>query len=375
MITARNLRLSLGLSAAFALAACGHDDSPTAPPRYTDPAALVGGYATAFTARRAGSCVDLLQAASGASPGFRFFPKSEDLPTLDWLAGDSWGYEREGGMLSNMLDRTFVSEAAAAAGFTGVGALSLEVDSITPLAGNEYDVLVAGTFTLKRIALADVRYDLSLRLVLGTKTDGTLVIREMHELSMGVDRSTGAPSWATVQAWYREPPSRYSDPTALIAAHAAALNNRDLEDYTSLLDESFQYFPQSQDLFDFPWMTGDSWGRTDEVGMIRHMFDPNFQPSSYYAGSVDAIHATLQVLTVQPDSTGGGAYVMTHASMQVLYDASSGAAADVRFRFRLVPHDGYLFISEIHELPLHVSAPPGMRVEAQSWGGIKSLYR
>ncbi|MFN8178374.1 MAG: hypothetical protein U0167_10605 [bacterium] len=375
MTTARNLRILLGLGAALASAACGHDDGPTAPPHFTEPAALVGGYATAFTARNAGACVDLLEAASGTSGGFRFFPKSEDLPALDWLAGDSWGYEREGGILSNMLDRTYVSEAAAAAGFTGVGTLTLETDSTTPLAGHEYDVLASGTFAMKRAALADVLYPVGLRFVLATSTDGTLVIREMHELSMGMDRSPGALSWGTVQSWYREPPPRYTDPTALIAAHAAALTDRDLEDYASLLDGSFQYFPQPQDLSDLPWMTGSSWGRSDELEMIRHMFDPSYEPMGSHAGSIDSIHATFQVLHVQPDSILGGTQVSTSAVLQVMYDASSGAAANVRFDFHLVSHDGHLLISEIRELPLHAPARDELPVEPQTWANIKALYR
>ena len=73
-------------------------------------------------------------------------------------------------------------------------------------------------------------------------------------------------------------PPRYNNPSALIDAHAQALTNRDLEAYTNLLDESFRYFPQSEDLSQLPWMTGDSWGRADELGMIGHMFDPHFQP-------------------------------------------------------------------------------------------------
>jgi hypothetical protein len=375
MKTPRQRLFLLGLSAALALSAC-HDDGPAAPPHYTEPAALVGGYATTFTARNAVACVDLLQTASGGNTGFRFFPTSEDLPALDWLAGESWGYEREGGMLSNMLDPTYVSAAAAAAGFTGVGALNLKVDSITALAGNEYDVVVSGAFALKRAPLTDVFRDVSLRLVLATKADGTLVIREMHELSLAMGRSSTGPSWATVRSWYRDPATGSSDPNEVVAAHAAALTNRDLAAYTSLLDENFRYFPQSQDLQDLPWMTGNSWDRAEELGMIGHMFDPDFQPAGwYYAGSVDTIHATLEVDTVQPDPPGGGYVVTTHGVIRVLYDAYNGAQADVRLQFHLVSDDGHLLISEIHELPSYAPASPGMRVEPSTWGSIKAAYR
>ncbi|MFN8178375.1 MAG: hypothetical protein U0167_10610 [bacterium] len=183
------------------------------------------------------------------------------------------------------------------------------------------------------------------------------------------DTSTGPPTHSG--------PPRYNNPNALIDAHASALTNRDLAAYTNLLDEGFQYFPQSEDLADLTWLTGDSWGRADELGMIGHMFDPDFQPASgMHAGSVDSIDATLTVVTVQPAPTGVGYVVTTHAVIRVMYDASNGAATDVRLEFHLVPHDGYFLISEIHEMPLHAPALSGMRaVEPSSWGQVKSLYR
>jgi hypothetical protein len=376
MTTRRNLRLFLGLGAALALAACGHDDAPTGPPHYTEPVTLVGGYAAAFNARNAAVCTDLLEAPSSGVAGFRFFPKSEDLPGFDWLAGQSWGYEREGGMLSNMLDPTYVSEAAAVAGYTGVGGLNLRVESATALAGNEVDVVVSGRFALKRVGRVDLPFDVSLRFVLATRADGTLVIREMHELSSAMDRSSVGLSWATVQGWYRDPPPQYSDPNALVAAHAAALGNRDLEAYTSLLDDAFAYFPQTADLQDLVWMTGDSWGRADETTMIRHIFDPDFQPTVPYVGSVDSIHASIQVVTVEPAPTGGGYIVTTHAVIMVLYDATSGARADILLDFHLVPHDGHLLIGEIHELPLQLPVVSDLpAVEPTTWGEVKAMYR
>jgi len=160
---------------------------------------------------------------------------------------------------------------------------------------------------------------------------------------------------------------KYTNPDSLIAAHASALSRRDLDAYTKLLDDDFRYYPQTQDLQDMPWVTGDSWGKADELGMIAHMFDPHFQPTDPYAGSVDSIHANIAVLGTQADSSG--TTVLAHATLQVLYDASTGASCDVRFQFRLVTRDGFLKIREIHELPLN------LRVEPATWGRIKSVYR
>src|SRR5512145_2920970 len=71
-------------------------------------------------------------------------------------------------------------------------------------------------------------------------------------------------------------PAGYTDPAALLTAYAKALELQDLALSEKLLDENFEYFPQGQDLVDFPWLQGQlSWSRTDELQMIAHMFDDN----------------------------------------------------------------------------------------------------
>ena len=168
----------------------------------------------------------------------------------------------------------------------------------------------------------------------------------------------------------QDPPG-YTDPAAVINAHAQALTKQDYAKYEKLLTEDFEYFPQSEDLIDFPWLQGQiSWGRTDELQMIGHMFDDAFEPADPYAGRVDTIDAQLTVdgQSTEPD---GSLLVDARADMTVMYVTGSGARSDVRFEFRLVPGaDGYLRIREIRELPPYQRA-----VEPTNWATIKNLYR
>ena len=152
-----------------------------------------------------------------------------------------------------------------------------------------------------------------------------------------------------------KPPDRRSV-QGVIDLYAYVWTNKDYDRYQQVLNNDFEYFPQTVDLHDFPWLTGDSWGRTEELQMAHNMFNPDFQPADPHAGSIDSIKMTLQVLSQENDPQRGGAVVTTHAQVQVLYDASNGASADVRFEFLVVPDPaggGLYQIKEQKELALH----------------------
>ena len=169
----------------------------------------------------------------------------------------------------------------------------------------------------------------------------------------------------------QDPPG-YTDPAAMINAHAQALTKQDYAKYEKLLTEDFEYHPQSEDLIDFPWLQGRvSWSRADELQMIGHMFDDDFHPADPTAGTVDTIDAQLTV-DAQSTDTDGSRLVYARGVMTVMYAMSgSGARSDVRFEFRLVAGtDGFLRIRSIHERPPYQPA-----VEPTNWGTIKNLYR
>ncbi len=66
-------------------------------------------------------------------------------------------------------------------------------------------------------------------------------------------------------------PLGYTEPAALVEAFAAAHEALDLEAYTALLHESFEFIPHPSDAADFPWMTGDSWDRAQELSIASHL--------------------------------------------------------------------------------------------------------
>jgi hypothetical protein len=173
----------------------------------------------------------------------------------------------------------------------------------------------------------------------------------------------------------------FTEPAAVIAAHAEALTERRIDMYTALLvpppdgrgeGDEFRYYPRSDDLDDFPWLNGnDFWGRDEELGILGHMFDPNFV-SSETSESIDAINASIQVLSSAPE--GEEIVVVTNFSAQVLWATDAGLAVDAQLVFRLVTDvDGFLRIGEIHELPGVGRSETA--IEAATWGQVKSLYR
>ncbi len=128
--------------------------------------------------------------------------------------------------------------------------------------------------------------------------------------------------------------------------------NQRLDLYEDLLHDSFEYFPQSDDLDDFPWITEDSWGRTEELGMASNMFDDAFV-SDETGNSVDLIQ--MELATLNERSVTEGVEVTTSADITVLWAENTGATSDVRFVFTVVPdpdEPGLFQILKQQELPL-----------------------
>lgn len=167
-------------------------------------------------------------------------------------------------------------------------------------------------------------------------------------------------------------PAQIADAASLVAAHAAALAARDYDAYAALLHPDFEYVPQSADLADLPWVTPDApWLLDDELGMIGHMFDPNFvsdiNPDQQ---AVQSIEATMT--PVNEIATDEGAELTATADMRVLWSANSGAFTAVRFVFTIVEDDqGHLRILRIEE---HSSLARSS-VEESTWGAVKNLFR
>jgi hypothetical protein len=160
-------------------------------------------------------------------------------------------------------------------------------------------------------------------------------------------------------------------PEALLEAHEAAWNERDYVDYEALLDDEFEFYPLQEDANDFPWLEADSWGRTTELGMVNHMFDPNFTGGN---GAVDLIE--FDAVEQSRETLANGRIESTcTAHGRVMWTPTDGASFDTRLIFEFVERDGHLLIVKITEIPRTLRASGNASVEGSSFGSIKGLYR
>ena len=111
-----------------------------------------------------------------------------------------------------------------------------------------------------------------------------------------------------------------------------------LPEYESLLHDEFEYFPYVEDPNDFPWMTGDSWGRTEELGMARNMFDEEYVDPDQSDGTQQAIDTIdMKIVDILSEQTTvDGIVIRAHVDAQVLWEANSGARSDVYFEFTVI---------------------------------------
>ncbi len=163
-------------------------------------------------------------------------------------------------------------------------------------------------------------------------------------------------------------PAGYTEPAALVQAFAAAHEERDYAAYESLLHDAFEFRLRASDVDDFPWLSGDSWGRTQELQIAAHLFDPNY---SGYEAPVTAISLTATILS-QETNDDGSREVTAAVNGTILKSATDGWSFDTRLIFRLVPVGGFLKIREITEVEL---LRPTMYSSSSSFGSIKGLYK
>ena len=107
-------------------------------------------------------------------------------------------------------------------------------------------------------------------------------------------------------------------------------------EYEIILHDDFEFFPRNDDLQDFPWIQGTSWGRTVELSIADNMFDPNFAREGNDAvQSIDMVltYASHRALDVPPNGTE-----LTYtADVEVLVGPNDGWRSDTKFIFIVVP--------------------------------------
>jgi ketosteroid isomerase-like protein len=364
--TPASLRFTFVALLAVFPAGCS-DSGPAAPGSeatdFTEPAALVAAQAAAIASMDAERYTALLEAPDGqGNGGFRYYPSPSALASLSWLPGDSWSYPEETSMMANLLDPAYVSDVLG----TSVQRMefSLQVLQVTSGAGGTsvVNAVMAARATMTQGPAIALQQPVTLELV--RDADGYCRIHSIREVTP-TRVATG--TWTQLMVAFRDGPAT---PTEVVLAHASALTRRDFDAYAALLHPDFEYVPQSMDITDLPWLTPDQpWDRAEELGMIAHMFDPDFQGQGWVQ-AVDSIDARLTVL----DETSGeeGTEVVATADIIVLWSANSGAFAAVRLVFTIAPNEhGHLRILRIEELPDHSREV----VEETSWASVKALYR
>ncbi len=163
-----------------------------------------------------------------------------------------------------------------------------------------------------------------------------------------------------------------TDPVAVIDAYDRCWQEQNYAAYEALLDDAFQFEPLAEDADDFPWLEGDSWEKSVELGMASNMFDDNYTQGN---GAVDLIEMDLNPTTPPLTLDDGTIRVITTQIGRVMWTASDGASFDTRVEFDLVPRDGFLRIRRIEEIPRNLARGSSAGVEAASWGSVKNLYR
>ncbi len=177
------------------------------------------------------------------------------------------------------------------------------------------------------------------------------------------------------------PPPGYSTAAEAVQAWAQALSAKDPVAVDKLLEPDpagrtaagFRFYPPSQDIGDFPWMTEESWSRAEELAMLGHMMDSTFV-SQETGNSIDSIEAELEITSAT--ETDEGTLVAAAAAFQVLWAANSGVFVDVRLEILLVKNaEGYFVMRSMRELPLFAGGREEASPEPASWALVKAQYR
>jgi hypothetical protein len=114
---------------------------------------------------------------------------------------------------------------------------------------------------------------------------------------------------------------------------ATVWSNKLYDEYEMVLHDQFEFFPKAVDAGDLAWMQGDSWGRTIELAMAEHMFDPNY--SNPDAEAVQTIDMDFSILNRTP--RGDTTTVDCTSVIQVMVGPNEGFISDTRFFFDVVP--------------------------------------
>jgi hypothetical protein len=109
-------------------------------------------------------------------------------------------------------------------------------------------------------------------------------------------------------------------------------------EYQEILHDEFEFFIRDDDAVDLPWVTGDSWGRTDELRIAGNMFDESFDGLEDPVDTIEFDYTVIDTRDVLgPNQTVIGVLVTCDADVRVLVNADNGWLSNTRFEFLVVP--------------------------------------
>ncbi len=157
-------------------------------------------------------------------------------------------------------------------------------------------------------------------------------------------------------------------PADVLEAYAFALTTKNFRLYKSLLRDTFEFFPRIQDVYDLPWMGGDSWDRTTELLMIGNMLGHFDQGPTDPVRTVHLDVILLSVDEIDPD------FVEIRARLAGIFltTPTDGWSIDTGHIFGLRRTGEVWGIEAMSELP---SFGRDVREEGGSWGMLKALFR
>ena len=133
--------------------------------------------------------------------------------------------------------------------------------------------------------------------------------------------------------------ARRNSPEGAIEWVAQAWAQKRLPEYQQVLHDEFEFFIRDDDAGEFPWMTGNSWGRTEELDIAKNMFDENFDGEE--ARPVDTIEFEYRIINQRNLLDGNqnviGVEITCDADVTVLVSADTGWLSNTRFIFEVVP--------------------------------------
>ncbi|MGQ0720377.1 MAG: hypothetical protein ACT4PE_02245 [Candidatus Eiseniibacteriota bacterium] len=110
-------------------------------------------------------------------------------------------------------------------------------------------------------------------------------------------------------------------------------SNQVYSELEKLLHQGFRFYPLDTDADQFPWLTGDFWGRTEELAFASNMFDDNFSGLQPPVDSIDWEFTILSQRETTDATWGVVTEVTATALITVLTAPDEGFSSDTKFIF------------------------------------------